>query len=130
VAQINTQLLLDVLDPPDVEQTEFGPDMKRWLSNIVDVINSNMNSISNAFEFLITSQGIDVGGSGAGPITVSVIGLTPSGFVRVNLISTTNPNITIASVVPGTNSFAITFSADPGASAIIVYQAFIANPQA
>ena len=130
MAQINTQLLLDVLDPPDVEQTEFGPDMKRWLSNIVDVINSNMNSISNAFEFLITSQGIDVGGSGAGPITVSVIGLTPSGFVRVNLISTTNPNITIASVVPGTNSFAITFSADPGASAIIVYQAFIANPQA
>jgi hypothetical protein len=130
VAQINESLFLDVLDPPDVEQTEFGPDMKRWLSNIVDIVNANFISLSNAFEFLITSSGIDVGGSGAGPINVTVTGLTASGFVNVSLISTTNPGVTIASVVPGLNQFSITFSANPGASAIIVYQAYMVNPQA
>jgi hypothetical protein len=122
-------ILLDVLDPPIEEQTQFGPDMKRWLSNIVDIINANFVAISNAFQFLITAAGIDIGGMGAGPITVNVVGLTAQGFVNVSLISTTNPNVTITSVVPGLNSFEITFSSDPGASAIIVYQAYIANPQ-
>lgn len=130
MAQINEPIFLDVLDPPDVDQTEFGPDMKRWLSNIVDILNANFISLSNAFEFLITSSGINIGGSGSGPINVTVTGLTPGGFVVANIISTSNPNITIASIVPGTNQFSITFSADPGASAIIVYQAYMVNPQA
>ena len=119
---------LQVLDTPDVEQTEFGPDMKRWLSNIVDIINDDLILLNNAFANLITSNGIDVGGGGAGPLVVSVIGLTPSGFVNATLISSSNPT-SISSVVPGTNQFSITFTADPGASAIIVYQAFIAQPQ-
>ena len=119
---------LQVLDTPDVEQTEFGPDMKRWLSNIVDIINDDLILLNNAFANLITSNGIDVGGGGAGPLVVSVIGLTPSGFVNATLISSSNPT-SIASIVPGTNQFNITFTADPGASAIIVYQAFIAQPQ-
>ena len=119
---------LQVLDTPDVEQTEFGPDMKRWLSNIVDIINDDLILLNNAFANLITSNGIDVGGGGAGPLVVSVIGLTPSGFVNATLISSSNPT-SIASIVPGTNQFSITFTADPGASAIIVYQAFIAQPQ-
>lgn len=133
---IVTEKDLDVLDPPDVEQTQFGPDMKRWLSNIVDIINANFTTIenditalNNAMSFLIEAKGVDIGGSGAGPITVNVIGLTANGFVNVTLVSTTNPGITIVSVVPGLNSFAITFSSDPGASAIIVYQAYIAPPQ-
>ncbi len=119
---------LDVLDPPDVEQTQFGPDMKRWLSNIVDIINASFATINNYTANLITAAGIDVGGGGAGPLTVTVVGLTTSGFVSANLISSTNP-VTIASIVPGNGSFAITFSGDPGASAIIVYQAFTAQPQ-
>lgn len=132
--EINDPITLNVLDPADVEQTEFGPDMKRWLSNIVDIINSNFALINNTFTNFITSLGVDIGGGGAGPITVPVVGLTPNppitgGFVNVSLISTTNPNITIASVVVELNQFKITFSADPGASAIIVYQAYIANPQ-
>lgn len=119
---------LDVLDPPDVEQTQFGPDMKRWLANIVDVINASFATLNNYTSFLITAAGINVGGGGAGPLTVTVVGLTASGFVSANLISSTNP-VTISSVVPGNGSFNITFSGDPGASAIIVYQAFTAQPQ-
>lgn len=118
---------LEVLDTPDVEQTEFGPDMKRWLANIVDIINANFSTLNQYANNLITAAGVNVGGAGAGPITVNVIGLTASGFVNVNLISSSNP-VTILTVTPGLNSFDITFSADPGASAIIVYQAFISQP--
>lgn len=119
---------LNVLDPVDLDQVSFGPDAKRWLTDVVDIINASFVTISQAFANLITAAGIDVGGAGAGPITVTVVGLTSSGFVNVQLISSSNP-VTISSVVPGNGSFAITFSADPGASAIIVYQAFTVKPQ-
>ena len=115
---------LNALDAPIVEQTQFGPDMQRWLSNIVDIINANFALLGR----LIAVQGIDIGGSGAGPINVSVVGLVPTGSVDVTLISSSNP-VTILTVTPGTNQFAITFSGDPGASAIIVYSAFAAQPQ-
>ncbi len=120
---------LESLDTAILEQTNFDRDMKRWLSNIVDIINNNFNSLTETFQFLITSSGIDIGGSGVGPITVTVVGLTTSGYVNVNIVSTSNPGITISSVVPGNGSFQITFSGDPGASAIIVYQAFMQKPQ-
>lgn len=119
---------LDSLDPPDVQQTQFGPDMKRWLSNIVDIINASFNTLNNAFNNIIAVGQADVGGSGAGPISVTVTGLTSSNIVNVTLISSTNP-VTILSVVSGSGSFAITFSADPGASAIIAYQAYTQSPQ-
>jgi len=120
---------LDVLDPPILEETKFGPNMDRWITNIVDIINASFNTLNQTFANFITAQGVNIGGGGAGPIAVTVTGLTSSGYVNANLISTTNPNVTITSVVPQLNGFAITFSADPGASAIIVYQAFTAQPQ-
>jgi len=119
------QLDLNLLDAPDVEQTQFGPDMKRWLANTVDIINAWLQ----AFADLIEAKGVDIGGGGAGPISVPVIGLTADGFVNARIISTTNSGVTISDVTPGLNAFSITFSADPGASAIIVYQAFSAPVQ-
>lgn len=119
------QLDLNLLDSVDVEQTQFGPDMKRWLSNAVDIINEQFQ----ALDLMIETKGVDVGGSMAGPISVPVIGLTANDYVNVRIISTSNPGITIVSATPGTNAFDITFSADPGASAIIVYQAISAQPQ-
>ncbi len=110
---------LQPIDQPDVDQTEFGPDMKRWLANMTDVINENFNALTNALA--ITSA--DIGGGGVGPIAVTVIGLVPGGTVTVNLLSSSN-TASIASVVVGTGQFTVTFSADPGASAIIQYAAF------
>ena len=107
------------IDQPDVEQTQFGDDMKRWLANITDVLNSNFTALSQALA--ITSK--DIGGSGAGPLTVTVPGLIPSGTVTVNLLSSSN-QVSVTSVVVGTNQFTVTFSADPGASAIIQYAAY------
>jgi hypothetical protein len=118
---------LEVLDSPEVEGTQFSPDMKRWLSNVVDIVNASFASLDNYTTNLITASGVDIGGMGAGPINVTVTGLTASGYVNVNLISSSNP-VFISNVTPGNGSFSITFSSDPGASAIIVYQAFIAKP--
>ena len=119
---------LEVLDTAILEQTKFEPDMKRWLSNIVDIINASFATLANYTATLLAVSSSDIGGSGAGPINVSVPGLTSGGFVSANLLSSSNP-VTILSVVPGTNQFAITFSADPGASAIIMYSAFTSTPQ-
>ncbi len=98
-----------------------------WLSDIVDILNQDIDTIENALANMITSAGVDVGGSGAGPISVTVTGLTANGYVIASLISSSNP-VTILSVVPTTNAFNITFSADPGASAIIKYTAYTAQP--
>lgn len=105
------------IDTPDVEQTQFGDDMKRWLANIVDVINNNFSTLNEALA--ITT--VDAGGMGA-TATISQLGMVPAGTVTVNLLSSTIP-VNVISVKPGTDSFTVTFSADPGAHAIIQYTA-------
>lgn len=117
----------DVLDPPDVEETNFGENMKRWLANIVDICNANFSLLNSYIDNLITSLGVIVGGAGVS-YNIPVIGLTPNGFVAAKIISEINP-AKIVSITPGTNTFNITFDIDPGASSVIVYQAFIAQPQ-
>lgn len=99
-----------------------------WLSDIVDILNQDIDTIENLFNnFLITAQSVDIGGGGAGPIAVSVPGLTTSGVVNVTLLSSSNP-VTITNVIISANQFTVTFSADPGASAIIKYVAYTAQP--
>lgn len=121
------QIDLEVLDPPDVEQTQFGADMKRWLANIVDIINANFTILNNAFGSLLAIGQSDIGGGGIGPINVLVTGLLAGNAVNVTLVSSSN-DVTIASTVVNNGSFDVTFSSDPGASAIIVYQAFTSQP--
>lgn len=118
---------LEVLDPPIIEQTNFGPDMDRWITNVVDIINASFMTLNNVFSNLLVVNTADIGGSGAGPIAVTVTGLTAGGYVNVNLLSSSNP-VSIMTVSVGTNQFMVTFSGDPGASAIIQYQAFTAAP--
>lgn len=115
---------VQTIDVPDVDQTQFGPDMKRWLANLVDTLNNNFDTISQALA--ITSA--DVSNTPSPISTVSVPGMLSSGTVTVNLLSSTNP-VKVATVVPGTNQFTVTFSADPGAHAIIQYSAYVGIPQ-
>jgi len=119
---------LDVLDAPILEQTHFGDNMKNWLSNIVDIINASFTTINNAFANIIAIGQTDIGGGGVGPIVVPVLGLQANNFVNVVLVSSSNPT-TISNIVVNAGSFSVTFSSDPGASAIIVYQAFTSIPQ-
>lgn len=119
---------LQAVDTPMLEETNWGPNASQWLTTLVDIINAAFSQLNSAFAGLLAVGQIDVGGGGAGPINVVVTGLMASNFVNVTLVSSTN-SVTIASVVPGAGSFNITFSGDPGASAIIVYQAFVSQPQ-
>lgn len=125
---LTRQINFDVLDAPILEQTQFGPDMNRWISNMVDILNSTIMTLSNYINNVLVISTVDIGGSGAGPIAVTVLGLTPAGAVIVNLLSSSNP-VKIINVTVGTNQFTVTFSADPGASAIISYTAFTQYPQ-
>jgi hypothetical protein len=126
--QINPPVSLDVLDPPILEQTQFGDDAKQWLSNIVDIINASFQTLNQALANILAVGQTNVGGSGSGPITVTIAGLQTTNYVAVTLVSSTNP-VTIMAVTSGSGSFNVTFSADPGASAIIVYQAYTTQPQ-
>ncbi len=67
----------------------------------------------------------DIGGGGAGPIDVAVSGLTSSSVVVASILSSSNA-VSIAKVLPGTDKFSITFSADPGAACVLNYVAFVA----
>lgn len=135
MALINLSVNMNVLDSPILEQTSFGPDMKNWISNTVDILNDEISSvitvvniINNLFNNLMATGTIDAGGTFPIPFNVPILGLTPSGFVIAKLLSSTNPT-TLLSVVPGVNQFTVTFSADPGASAIISYSVFSIDPQ-
>lgn len=67
----------------------------------------------------------DIGGAGAGPISVVVAGLTAASVVVATVESSTNAVSVVACTATGTG-FDITFSADPGASCLVNYVAFVA----
>ena len=67
----------------------------------------------------------NIGGSGAGPLTVTVAGMTSSSVVVVTGVTSSNACYPLHAV-PGTGSFALTMSADPGATLTVSYVAFIA----
>lgn len=134
MAQINITVNTNVLDSPILEQTEFGPDMKNWLSNSVDILNSEISTVeevvtilNNAFNNLMATGTIDAGGTGTSH-TVPLLGLTPSGFVIAKLLSSTVAT-TITSVIAQVNQFQVNFSVDPTVSAIISYSVFSSDPQ-
>ena len=67
----------------------------------------------------------NIGGAGAGPISVVVAGLTAASVVVATVESSSNPVSVIACTATATG-FDVTFSADPGASCLLNYVAFIA----
>lgn len=126
MAEPTSIISLEVVDTPILEQTKFEPDMQRWLSNLVDILNASFTSISNYTTNLITASGYTIPG-GATSFNVPVTGLTASGYVNVNTISQTVSSAKITSVTAGLNQFTIVYDIDPGVS-VIVYQAFITQP--
>ncbi|HXK00696.1 MAG TPA: hypothetical protein VNF93_02280 [Buchnera sp. (in: enterobacteria)] len=67
----------------------------------------------------------NIGGAGAGPITVPVTGMTASSIVVATIATSSNP-ASVIKAVAGSGSFDVTFSADPGATCTLNYVAFIA----
>ena len=113
------------LDTPPMQDEAFHPDFKRWLAVIVDNLNEVLEQLENETSNNIAAQTANIGGAGAGPIDVAVPGLTAASVVTASIVSSSNP-VSIIAVLPGVDKFSVTFSANPGASAIISYVAYIA----
>ncbi len=67
----------------------------------------------------------NIGGAGAGPITVTVAGLTAASVVVATIESSSNA-VSVLHATAGTGNFDVTFSGDPGASCLLNYVSFIA----
>jgi hypothetical protein len=67
----------------------------------------------------------NIGGAGAGPITVTVAGLTAASVVVATIEASSNA-VSVVKATAGSGNFDVTFSADPGASCTLNYVAFIA----
>lgn len=67
----------------------------------------------------------NIGGAGAGPITVTVAGLTTASVV-VATIATSSNIVSVSKAVAGTGNFDVLFSGDPGATCTLNYVAFLA----
>jgi len=67
----------------------------------------------------------NIGGGGAGPITVSVPGLTSTSVVVATIVTSSNL-VAVAQVIPASGSFNVTFTGDPGATCALSYIAYIA----
>lgn len=68
----------------------------------------------------------NIGGGGAGPINITVAGLTTSSVVVASVATSSNP-VSVIKAVAGTGNFDVTFDADPGATCTLNYIAFIAS---
>jgi hypothetical protein len=67
----------------------------------------------------------NIGGAGAGPLTITVAGMTAASVVVVTVSSSSNACYALTAVA-GSGSFALTMNADPGATLIVNYIAYIA----
>lgn len=67
----------------------------------------------------------NIGGGGAGPISVAVTGLTAASVVVGTIESSTNP-VQVQTITATATGFDVVFSGDPGASCLLNYIAFIA----
>lgn len=74
---------------------------------------------------IVAATTADIGGGGAGPISVVVAGATAASVVVASVESSSNPVSVVACTATATG-FDITFSADPGAACLVNYVLFIA----
>ena len=87
-----------------------------WLKVVFDDVWSLESPV------LVTATA-NVGGSGPGPVAVTVAGLTADSFVFPVIKSSTN-TVAVAKCIATATGFNITFTADPGAACIVNYQAY------
>lgn len=66
----------------------------------------------------------DIGGAGAGPISVVVAGLTAASKIVATIASSSNA-VGVAKCIATATGFDITFTGDPGAACVVNYVAFV-----
>lgn len=74
---------------------------------------------------IIAATTANIGGAGAGPISVAVAGLTAASVV-VGTIESSSNAVQVQTITATATGFDVVFSGDPGASCLLNYVAFIA----
>lgn len=74
---------------------------------------------------IIAARTADIGGAGAGPISVVVANVTAASIITGSIQSSTNA-VAVHKITATATGFDILFSADPGASCFVNYVAFVA----
>ena len=73
---------------------------------------------------IIADTTADIGGAGAGPISVVVANLTAASPIVATIASSSNA-VAVAKCIGTATGFDITFTADPGAACVVNYVAFV-----
>ena len=74
---------------------------------------------------IIANSTADIGGGGAGPISVVVANLTAASKIVATIASSSNV-VAVAKCIATATGFDITFTGDPGAACVVNYVAFVA----
>lgn len=106
-------------DTPQIQNNELPADLNQWFTHISDQLNTTVGMI-------VADRTPNIGGGGAGPISVVVPGFTPDTVVVATVQSSSNP-VSIVKANATTTGFDITFSGNPGASAFVNYIAFLSS---
>lgn len=98
------------------------PTQSNWYA--VAKVGTDTSLVAPLNSNIIAGKTADIGGGGAGAITVAVSRLTASSVVVATIESSTN-TVAVAKVVAGAGEFDITFDGDPGAACVVNYVAFV-----
>lgn len=104
-------------DTPQTENNDLPPDLNRWFSHIADQLNFTLGRI-------VADRTANIGGSGAGPISVAVPGFSAETVVTASIQASSNP-VSIQKATATATGFDILFSGDPGVNCTVNYIAFI-----
>jgi hypothetical protein len=105
------------IDRPQVQGNELPTELNKWFPNIADQLDTNFGNI-------IATRTADIGGHGAGPISIAVPGMSADSIVLGVMQSSTN-GVGIISTTATSTGFDILFNGDPGAHAFVNYIAFL-----
>lgn len=116
---------LERLSSAPTESEKFSPEFKSWLASVVDELNATIEQIQDDLNNAKINTTADIGGVGAGPISVTVEGLTATSPIVATIASSTN-TVAVAKCIGTATGFDITFTADPGAACVVNYVVGIA----
>lgn len=113
-------LFLEKMTPAPLEADRFSDEFTSWLALLVDTLNETIGKIQSSLTNIKINATADIGGGGAGPISVAVSGLTAASPIVATIASSTN-TVAVAKCIGTATGFDITFTGDPGAACVVNY---------
>lgn len=115
----NVQHVASVIQPSIIGHVPTFADIDGTIQDSGILINS-LQLMGN----IHAQKTVDIGGGGAGPLTVSFPGMTADSVILGTILSSTN-TVAVGKILPGVNEFDITFTSDPGAACVVSVVGFV-----